>query len=420
MKEKLVQKKSAEKKVQEKTVKEKVQEKTDKKLEILNTHDINFELAKKGEFFASDFNQYLEKLKKEGILKWTKSPSRIRYYENHKYDIIKPMGDKEGIYYYGAKQNIHAGYEGDIFKSLLPLQKKILANEQPRARKRHSKERSRQDIELFKHFEKLMSEPLKVFNNLIEKVEQEDESIHSPFKLLQNYAKQLYNAIKENNYSESRVLIADLEELGIEYHGEFNREMFENTIVPEAEKHNLIKKTSENQFTRKDIKKATKENRWVMDNAKWEEIYYQSWKNTLGGLLHVDVYTFKGNKNSNTEKNIFNKLKQCARMVGDIDWIKSSITKWEGWRQQESEIPETQRKAAKQKAKKAAERLAPFPRPKKQTKKKKKQGKQKTFGFDELDKLKIHLEEQEKRAEKKEKKKKPTVKKKTSAKKKTK
>lgn len=312
--------------------------------------DLWEEERRRRNILPNQWNQFLKELTKRGVLKYSASEGRAKFMRREKPDqIIEPI-DGEGIYTYNKKFDIHvsAGLGGEIWRSLPGIKEKVIIDEQPR--KKRSKERPKQDTELLKRFENLMSEPLKLLSSLEEKFKQEKSSARSPIDLLKIYAKQLNYAIKNHDDIEARALISDLGDLGIEYHGEFDRDMFENTIVPEAEKHNLIEKTSENEFTREDIKKAKKENRWVMDQAKWEEIYYQWWENAQGGIFHIDVYAFKGNKDSEIQSWIFNDLKQGARMVGDIEWIKSSIAKWRDLRRREEKIPETQRKADRKKA----------------------------------------------------------------------
>ncbi|MDA2922074.1 hypothetical protein MYX07_02275 [Patescibacteria group bacterium AH-259-L07] len=408
-----------------KPVEKEIREETLEKLEILDTHDKNFELANKGEFLGSDFNQYLEELKEQGILKFTRSPSKINWNkrkgeQTNTVRVIEPI-DKEGTYLYGGKQSIHASAHGNIFNSLPQLREKTIQNEQPQ--KRRSKERPKKDTERLKHFEELTSEPLKLLSNLEEKFKKEDAS---PIDILENHARQLNRAIKNNDYSNVNALIAELGDLGIEYPGEFNRDMFENTILPEAEKEGLIEKTSENAFPREEIEKAKKENRHLMDKPKWEEIYYQWWENAYGGIGHTDVYTFKGNKKIDAQRWIFDDLKDCAIMVGDIEWIKSSIERWRNQHPQEEKIPEkTQREADRKATEKATEKFTHRQSKTEEEKKKEREekrkarqeaqksrkGKKRTFSWDELAEVKKHLEEQ---AEKKSTTKKTPSKKKTN------
>lgn len=351
------------------------------KLEILDTHNEKWILTNKGKFLGPDFNKYLEELKEKGILKWLKSPGRLKFSKKlgEKTDFIRVVEpiNGEGGYYYESEDSIHAGVHGEIFRSLPQLRETVIGTE------------------LHKHFEKLMSEPLKLLSNLEKKIKQEKSSARWPTDLLKKYARQLNKAVRENNSLDAEALIADLEDLGIEYPGEFDRDMFENAIVPKAEKHNLIEKTGDYEFTRDEVKKAKKEKHWVMNKAKWEEIQYQWWENSFGGILHIDVYTFKGDKDSdNSEKYIFEDLKQCAKMVGDIDWIKSSITKWEGPRRREGKTPEIQPRIERKKVKETIKKFMPEkPKTEEKIEEEGRERKKKRFSWDELSELKEHLEQ---------------------------
>lgn len=314
---------------------------TVEKLEILDRHSENWALANKGEFLGPDFNKYLEELKDQGVLKFSPSPGRLKWAKRaegriEKARVIEPIGDdKEGGYYYGSKQNIHAGVHGNIFGSLPELREKTLRNEQPM--KKHSKERPKKDTKLLKYFEDLMREPLYVLDELEKKVKKEDESVHSPFALLKRYAWQLHHAVKENRYSDIKAIMSDLKDVGIT-ESIYGKDEF-NNVLSGAEGEKLIEKTSEEEF--EDKKEATE----FAKKAKQEEVrYLHSEKDPKKGwLVYVDVYNFKGNENSGAHQFILNDLKKCAKIVEDLEWIKSSIHKCKSWREQEIKMTEAQR-----------------------------------------------------------------------------
>lgn len=102
----------------------------ERKLKLIDLKDENFDLARKGFFRSRDFNAFLEKARKLGLLERSKSKGRIKWLKQRGHNLVKSIEKEPYAYTYASKKNLHRSIEGEVFQSLPILREKALKNEE--------------------------------------------------------------------------------------------------------------------------------------------------------------------------------------------------------------------------------------------------------------------------------------------------
>ena len=286
------------------------------------------QLVKEKKFSAKEFNGLLEYLAEKNVNERVDSPEHIEELEKQQKQgetvrLVKSISEKPMAYRFPEGKGapiIYKSLESQIFEFLPELRARALKYEE--AQTKEAEVRTKRQKELIALFDETLQGPRKLFDGLKKQLPEEERGQRNPVvDFLWTQSREISEALKEEklDLDSAETIIDKIQKAGFK---EFTKQDYEQGILPEAEKHRLVKKAWSKTFNYREREQSKKEARQQAEKLSGSKFLYRHREidpKTKKPILQIDLYRFTGR--SEAERLIFNELGSYARLVEPLQII---------------------------------------------------------------------------------------------------